>query len=145
MSTTFIMVVNDRFGDELSLEEILTDQEKAEDKFLRSARFENFGPEMTLDEVLEILFVTSLPPRAGFWEKHEREVDEALHNFADHIEIEHYHFRIEYTARIVSVRKFDFGAPMMYRKFMPNGKVTNDPEGSDSDSSSTGSSSDSDV
>ena len=139
------MIDNDRFGDELSLDDVLTDEQKAEDKFLRSVPGENFGPELTLDEVLEILFVTSLPPRPGFWELHEREVEQAIHDYETQLDIDDYHFRIEYMVRITSIRKFDFGSPMMYRKFSPNGKVKNDPQSSDSGSSTTGSPSYSDI
>jgi len=138
-------MVNDRFGEELSLDEILTDEEKAEDKFLRSRPGENFGPELTLREALDILFETNLPPRATFWEKHEREVEQAILAHATQLDIDDYHFKIEYMVRISSVRRFDTGTPMMYRSFSPNGKVTNDSEGRNSSTSSTGSGSNTDV
>lgn len=137
--------MNENFGEELTLDEILTDEEKAEDKFLASKPGENFGPELTLREALDILFQTNLPPRATFWEKHDREVEEAIHQYALEMQIDDYHFKIEYFARITSVRRFDTSSPMIYRQFSPNGKGTHDSKGSDTDSSTTGSPGDSDV
>lgn len=137
--------MNERFGEELTLEEVLSDDEKAEDKFLRSRPGENFGPELTLKEALDILFQTTLPPRARFWEMHEGEVREAISHSALALEIDDYRFKIEYFVRITSIKKFDFSTPMTYMQFSPNGKEPHDSESSNTDSSSTGSPSDSDV
>jgi hypothetical protein len=119
--------VNERFGEELTLAEILSDEEKAEDNFLRSKPGENFGPELTYAQALDILFQTTLPPRARFWEMHEQEVREAISHNALEIKIDDYQFKIEYFARITSVKKFEFSNPMTYMQFSPssNGKGSN--------------------
>lgn len=140
--------MNDRFGEELSLEEILSDEEKAEDKWRSSKPGENFGPELTLDEITELLQATMPRLAPGFWDINDKQVQEALHNFEINLEIGDYLFKIEYFARITSKRKFEFKTPMMYTQFYPsrNGKgPEHDPEGSDRNPGSTGSPSDSDV
>jgi len=140
--------MNSNFGEELSLDEILSDEEKAEDKFLRSAPGENFGPELTLEQVIEILQVTMprLPP--GFWDINNKQLEEALLHFNKEMQIGDYTFKIEYFARITSKRRFDFATPMMYTQFYPslNGKgPEHDPQSSSRDSGTTGGDSNSDV
>lgn len=137
--------MNERFGDELSLDEILSDEEKAVDAFIRSAPGSNFGPELTLSEVIAILQQTNLPPRATFWEKNNQVVQEAIHSHQVNITIDDYTFKIEYFAKITSTQKFDFSTPMSYIQFYPNGKGQNDSQSSCGDSSTTGSDSNSDV
>lgn len=122
--------MNERFGEELSLEEILSDEEKAHDRFVRSAPGANFGPELTLAECLDILHKTALPPRAGFWQINANVIDEALINHIDHLEIGDYKFKIEYFARITSIKKFDFTTPFAYLR-VPNGKGPHDTESRD--------------
>ena len=61
------------------------------------------------------------------------------------MEIGEYEFKIEYLARIKSVKKFDTGTPMRYIQFYPNGKGQYDSEGGNRNPGTTGSPSDSDV
>ncbi|HEY1248819.1 MAG TPA: hypothetical protein VGE97_07530 [Nitrososphaera sp.] len=124
--------MDNRFGEELTLDEILTDQEKAEDKFLHSRSGDNFGPELTLAEVLEILHQTALPPRAGFFDKYKLKVQEAIQDHSEVLEIEDYKFKLKYYVDIVPDQKFQFGQPSAYRiPFSPNGKVLDDSESVD--------------
>ena len=139
-----------RFGEELSLDEVLslrTNQEKEHDRFVNSAPGSNFGPELTLDQVIEILHYTALPARATFWEKNDPVVRNAIKNHDTHVEIGDFEFKIEYFARIKSVRKYEFSAPLLYTQFYPNGKGTehDDSQSGNSDSSTTGSSGNTDV